>query len=68
MGKFFRSHPGTGVFGVYDQPVDMNIGATQGWATTAFRSDPGLKLETLSIPMELVEKLLAEVNIFPARG
>jgi choline dehydrogenase-like flavoprotein len=54
LGKLFRAHPGTGVFGCYDDPVDMNIGATQGWASTAFRVDPGLKLETLSIPPEMV--------------
>ncbi len=54
LGKFFRAHPGTGVFGCYDDPVDMNVGATQGWASTAFRVDPGLKLETLSIPPEMV--------------
>ncbi|MCO4746263.1 MAG: GMC family oxidoreductase [Proteobacteria bacterium] len=54
LGRFFRAHPGTGVYGVYDDPVDMNIGATQGWASTAYREDPGLKLETLSIPPEMV--------------
>lgn len=54
LGSYFRAHPGTGVFGVYEDPVDMNIGATQGWATTAFRDDPGMKLETLSIPLEMV--------------
>jgi len=54
LGKFFRSHPGTGVFGCYDDPIDMNVGATQGWASIAFRQDPGLKLETLAIPPELV--------------
>lgn len=59
LGKYFRSHPGTGVFGVYDEPVDMNVGATQGWASTAFRDDPGLKLETLAIPPELVASRLA---------
>lgn len=59
VGAGFRSHPGTGVFGVYDEPVDMNVGATQGWATTAFREDPGLKLETLSIPLELVASRFA---------
>jgi choline dehydrogenase-like flavoprotein len=32
----------------------MNRGATQGWASIAFRTDPGLKLETLAIPPELV--------------
>jgi choline dehydrogenase-like flavoprotein len=59
LGKYFRSHPGTGVFGCYDEPVDMNIGATQGWASTAFRSEPGLKLETLAIPPELVSSRLS---------
>ncbi len=59
LGKFFRAHPGTGVFGVYDEPVDMNIGATQGWASTAYRQSPGLKLETLSIPFEMVASRLA---------
>lgn len=54
LGTLFRAHPGTGIFGVYDDPVDQNIGATQGWASTAFRDDPGLKLETLAIPPEMV--------------
>ncbi|MEM9188865.1 MAG: GMC family oxidoreductase [Myxococcota bacterium] len=59
LGKFFRAHPGTGVFGCYDEEVDMNRGATQGWASTAFRDEPGLKLETLSIPPEMVASRLA---------
>lgn len=54
LGTLFRAHPGTGVFGVYDDPVDQNIGATQGWATMALRDEPGLKLETLAIPAEMV--------------
>lgn len=54
LGTLFRAHPGTGIFGVYDHPVDQNVGATQGWASTAFRVDPGLKLETLAIPPEMV--------------
>jgi choline dehydrogenase-like flavoprotein len=54
LGSLFRAHPGTGIFGVYDDPVDQNIGATQGWTTMTFRDDPGLKLETLSIPAEMV--------------
>lgn len=54
LGRFFRAHPGTGIFGCYDEPVDMNVGATQGWASVAFRERPGLKLETLAIPPELV--------------
>lgn len=54
VGKNFRAHPGTGVFGCYDTPVDMNVGATQGWASVGFRDDPGVKLESLSIPLEMV--------------
>jgi choline dehydrogenase-like flavoprotein len=54
LGTLFRAHPGTGIFGCYDDPVDMNLGATQGWASTKFRDVPGLKLETLAIPLELV--------------
>jgi len=59
LGKYFRSHPGTGVFGCYDEPIDMNVGATQGWASIGFRTDPGLKLETLAIPPELVASRFA---------
>jgi choline dehydrogenase-like flavoprotein len=59
LGKFFRAHPGTPVMGVYDEPVDMNTGATQGWASTAFRRDPGFKLETLSMPIDMIAGRLA---------
>ena len=59
LGSLFRAHPGTGVFGCYDEPVDMNVGVTQGWATTKFRESPGLKLETLAIPPELVASRIA---------
>ncbi|MFT3771865.1 MAG: GMC family oxidoreductase N-terminal domain-containing protein [Minicystis sp.] len=54
LGTSFCAHPGTGIFGLYDEPVDQNVGATQGWASTAFRDEPGLKLETLAIPAEMV--------------
>jgi len=59
LGEYFRAHPGSGVFGCYDEHVDMNRGATQGWASTAFREDPGYKLETLAIPPGLVAGRLA---------
>lgn len=54
LGRKFRAHPGTGIFGWYDDVVDMNSGATQGWASVAFREEPGFKLESLAIPAELV--------------
>ncbi len=59
LGKFFRAHPGFGVFGCHDEPVDMNVGTTQGWASMAFRESHGFKLETLGIPLELVASRLA---------
>lgn len=59
IGKEFRSHPGTLVLGVYDEPVDMNIGATQGWASIAFREDPGFKLETLHLTPDMLGGRLA---------
>jgi choline dehydrogenase-like flavoprotein len=58
LGEHFRAHPGTGLFALYDEIVDMNEGATQGWASTAFRESPGFKLESLSLPMELVPSRL----------
>jgi choline dehydrogenase-like flavoprotein len=59
LGKFYRAHPGTGLFGLYDEYVDMNTGATQGWASTHFRQNPGLKLETLSLPFEMTASRLS---------
>lgn len=53
LGAGFRSHPGCGIFGLYESEVDMNRGATQGWASTHYRDNPGLKLESLSIPPEM---------------
>ncbi len=59
LGKNFRAHPGTPLFGCYDAPVDMNTGATQGWGSLAFRENPGFKLETLSLPLDMLAGRLA---------
>jgi choline dehydrogenase-like flavoprotein len=59
LGRYFRAHPGTPVFGMYDEPIDMNTGATQGWGSTAFRERPGFKLETLSLPIDMIAGRLA---------
>jgi len=53
LGQYFRAHPGSGVFGCYDEAVHPNTGATQGWSSLAMRQDRGLKLETLHLPLEL---------------
>jgi choline dehydrogenase-like flavoprotein len=54
LGQYFRSHPGVPMFGVYDDPIDMNAGAMQGWSSLAFRNEPGFKLEVLSLPLDMV--------------
>lgn len=59
LGKGFRAHPGTATLGSFHEPVDMTFGATQGMASTHFRQDPGLKLETLNMPLELIAGRLA---------
>ncbi|MBR59293.1 MAG: hypothetical protein CMH54_14915 [Myxococcales bacterium] len=59
VGRYFRAHPGAGIFGVFDEPVDMNVGATQGWSSTQLRGEYGIKLETLSLPLELVVSRIA---------
>jgi choline dehydrogenase-like flavoprotein len=59
LGGGFRAHPGAAVLGCYDEPVDMNSAATQGWASMAYRDSHGLKLETLGMPLELLAGRLA---------
>ena len=61
LGKYFRAHPGLGCFGIYPNRQDMWKGATQGWASVAFRKDPKLraKLEVLTLPLELVASRLS---------
>jgi choline dehydrogenase-like flavoprotein len=53
LGRYFHAHPGAPIFGCYDEPVDMNTGTTQGWASVAFRENRGFKLEVLSLPLDM---------------
>jgi choline dehydrogenase-like flavoprotein len=61
LGRHFRAHPGTGVAGVYDEPVRPWLGATQGFEVTHFR-DAGIKLEALGIGPELGSVRLAGIG------
>ena len=68
LGRHWRVHPGAAIVGVYDQPVDMMRGATQGAASVHFRGgiglrdgktyaetgENGIKIESLSLPLELL--------------
>jgi choline dehydrogenase-like flavoprotein len=53
IGEHFQCHPGVGVVGVFDAPVDMGFGATQGAESIALRRTDRIKLETISVPPEL---------------
>ncbi|HXN33342.1 MAG TPA: GMC family oxidoreductase [Polyangiaceae bacterium] len=53
IGQHFQCHPGVGVAGVFDAPVEMGFGATQGAESVHLRRTDRIKLETLSIPPEL---------------
>ena len=53
LGQGWRAHPGAGVVGVYPDAMDMHKGPSQGVASLQHRSDIGIKLEHLSLPLEL---------------
>lgn len=52
VGQYFRAHPGTPVVARFLQPIGMNRGATQGYEVPL--RERGYKLESLSIPAELL--------------
>jgi choline dehydrogenase-like flavoprotein len=52
VGRRFQAHPGTAVLGVFDRPVAMGFGATQGAESTHFW-DQRMKIESLALPPEL---------------
>jgi choline dehydrogenase-like flavoprotein len=54
LGEGWRAHPGAGVFGVYPDRVDQPLGPSQGTASIHHRKDIGIKLESLSLPLEVV--------------
>jgi choline dehydrogenase-like flavoprotein len=54
LGHGWRAHPGSGIFGLYPDEVDMSQGPSQGAASVHHRLDVGIKLESLSLPLELV--------------
>jgi hypothetical protein len=53
LGRHFQCHPGLGVAGVFDDPIAMNVGATQGAESLDLRTSHRLKLETIAMPPEL---------------
>jgi choline dehydrogenase-like flavoprotein len=49
----FQAHPGVGMGGLFDDPVAMHVGATQGAESIHFRKTDRIKIETISMPPEL---------------
>jgi len=53
LGEHFQCHPGYAIGGLFDGPVEMNFGATQGAERVDLRQADRIKLETLAMPPEL---------------
>jgi choline dehydrogenase-like flavoprotein len=54
LGRHFQGHPGVPIMGVFDERVDMWDGATQGYDADEHRRDHRYKIETLSLPIEMI--------------
>jgi choline dehydrogenase-like flavoprotein len=52
LGHHFQGHPGVGLAGVFDAPVVVWAGATQGYESSAQRVTGHYKIETLALPPE----------------
>lgn len=54
LGAHFQGHPGCALIGLFDRPVRMWTGATQGYDIDEHRADGRFKIETISLPPEIV--------------
>ncbi len=53
LGRHFQAHPGVGVGGLFDAPVNQHFGVTQAVETIDFRKTHRFKPETISMQPEL---------------
>ena len=53
LGRHFQAHPGLAVGGLFERPIAMSFGATQGAESIHFRRSDRFKLETISLPPDL---------------
>jgi choline dehydrogenase-like flavoprotein len=53
LGRHFQAHPGVAIVGLFDEPVRVWSGATQGYEIDEYRESFRAKLETASLPPEL---------------
>ena len=68
LGKGFRAHPGSGVIGIYPERVDPLIGTTQGASSIHHSDDLGIKLESLTLPLDLLPGRLSGAGATLARS
>ncbi|MBK7862394.1 MAG: GMC family oxidoreductase [Archangiaceae bacterium] len=54
LGRHFQAQPGTSFAARFDKPVSMDFGATQGFNSTHFVESDRFKVESLSLPPELL--------------
>lgn len=62
LGRHFQAHPGTTLAARFDGRVAMDIGATQGYNSTHFVETDGYKIESLSLPPEVLCTRIPEVG------
>jgi choline dehydrogenase-like flavoprotein len=67
VGRHLQAHPGTAVVGVFDRPVQMWFGATQGYETMHLWPER-MKFETVAMPLELVAARLPDLGPGLMRG
>ena len=62
LGKHFQAHPGVALAGLFDRPINMSFGATQGAESIHFRKSDRFKLETISLPPDLAASRIPGVG------
>ncbi|MBX3181433.1 MAG: GMC family oxidoreductase [Polyangiaceae bacterium] len=61
LGERLQAHPGTGVVGVFDAPVKMSFGATQGYESKHFWHER-MKFEAVGMPLEFAAARLPGIG------
>lgn len=61
LGERLQAHPGTGVVGLFEKPVKLSFGATQGYESTHFW-DERMKFESVAMPLEFAAARLPGVG------
>ena len=62
LGRHLQAHPGAAMVGLFDDPVRVWSGATQGYEIDAYRADLRVKIETASLPPELCIALMPGIG------